>query len=122
MVAMDTAVDTMADMDTTMERDLLMLMLRLDMAAMDMVAMDMAVDTMVDMDTTMERDLLMLSPLLMLMLLLLLRLMLSLDMDMEAMDMVDTVMAVDTMEVMDTTMERGLLMLKPSLDMAMEAM
>merc|ERR1711973_327598 len=37
--------------------------------------------------------------------------------DMEATDMVDTDMAVDTMAVMDTTMERGLLMLKPSLDM-----
>jgi len=81
MDMVDIAVDTMEDMDTTMARDLLKLMLSLDMVDMDMVAMDMAVDTdMEDTDTTMARDLL--------------------SLDMEA--MVDTDMAVDTVMVMDT--------------------
>merc|ERR1711894_562532 len=107
-------------MDTTMERGLLMLSLRLLlllrlplrlMPGMDTMAglMPMVMDTgLMAMDTTMERGLLRLS------LRLLLLLMLMPGMDTTAMASTD-LMATDTTDTglmaMDTTMERGLLML-----------
>merc|ERR1712055_156044 len=90
MVAME---DTMEDMDTDMERGMLMLRLRLATTE-DMVAME---DTMEDMDTDMERG----APML--------RLRLATTEDMVAMEV--------TMEDMDTDMERGALMLMLSLAM-----
>merc|ERR1719438_424676 len=118
-------------MDTTMERGLLMLSLRLLLLLMpllplrlmpgtDTMAMPtdpMAMDTMdtdlMAMDTTMERGLLRLSLRLLLLLMLPLRLRLT-----PGMDTTETptgLMAMDTMDTdlmaMDTTMERGLLML-----------
>merc|ERR1719443_1061097 len=118
-------------MDTTMERGLLMLSLRLLLLlmlplrlrltpGMDTMAMPtdpMAMDTMdtdlMAMDTTMERGLLMLSLRLLLQLMPLLPLRLTPGTD--TMAMPTGLMATDTMDTglmaMDTTMERGLLML-----------
>merc|ERR1712179_409035 len=105
-------------MDTTMERGLLRLSLLL-MPGMDTMAGLMLMDTMamaMAMDTTTERGLLMLSPLLRL--LLPLRLMLTPGTDTMAMVCTD-LMAMHTTDTglmaMDTTTERGLLMLSPLL-------
>merc|ERR1712072_1523473 len=119
----------MGDMDTTMERGLLMLsplpmplpVLRLrpipgtDTTDTGHTAMDTMATDLMDMDTTMERGLLMLSPLLMLLPVLRLR-------PIPGTDTTDTatgLTAMDTMATdlmdMDTTMERGLLMLSPLL-------
>merc|ERR1719232_1327561 len=128
-MAMDTMDTDLMAMDTTMERGLLMLSPLLRLLLMlplrltpgtDTMATPtglMATDTMdtdlMAMDTTMERGLLMLSLRLLLLLMPPLRLRLT-----PGMDTTDTptgLMAMDTMDTdlmaMDTTMERGLLML-----------
>merc|ERR1712179_645336 len=127
-MAMDTTDTGLMAMDTTMERGLLrlslllMLLPRLPlrlMPGMDTMAGLMLMDTMamaMAMDTTTERGLLMLSPLLRL--LLPLRLMLTPGTDTMAMVCTD-LMAMHTTDTglmaMDTTTERGLLMLSPLL-------
>merc|ERR1712095_38168 len=105
-------------------RLLLMLPLRLTpgtdtmaMASTDLMATDTMDTDLMAMDTTMERGLLMLSLRLLLLLMLLLPLRLMPGMD--TTDMPTGLMAMDTMDTdlmaMDTTMERGLLMLNPLL-------
>merc|ERR1719443_2828181 len=131
LMAMDTMDTDLMAMDTTMERGLLMLRLLLLLMpllplrlmlmpgtdTMDTPTGLMPMDTMdtdlMAMDTTMERGLLMLSLRLLLLLMLPLRLRLT-----PGTDTTDTptgLMAMDTMDTdlmaMDTTMERGLLML-----------
>merc|ERR1719360_250968 len=120
---MDTGVDTTMERGLLMLRPLLRLLLMLPLKLMLMPGTDtmamaidpMAMDTMdtdlMAMDTTMERGLLMLSLRLLLLLVLPLMLMPGTD----TMAMAIDPMAMDTMDTglmaMDTTMERGLLML-----------
>merc|ERR1711982_121249 len=134
LMAMDTMDTDLMAMDTTMERGLLMLRLLLllmpllplrlrltpGMDTTDTPTGLMAMDTMdtdlMAMDTTMERGLLMLSLRLLLLLMPLLPLRLTPGTDTMAMASTG-LMATDTMDtglmaMVDTTMERGLLMLR----------